>query len=237
MGWNIIPLMFSNLIGQILPGIIILILACFTIIGPNAAMKALLDQDIQSRIFSIGPAVAILFVSQSIGMLFGQMWTSTIGKLIWKAEKRIRKRKLLERLSEHNCMLKALHCIELSASVDDLPEAFVMRDHLHLSAPKEAARLLKVRAERRLCHAIAFGAILIAIFNLYFCIQTPSMERFVWEIILLVTAISSSIRSFRLVGFLTNGTVATWLCLASAEQLEFQKNKQRGNTKPTENEN
>jgi len=224
MNWISIPQMFSTLFGQILPGFVLLALLVATLLGPESAVGTLLEPEAQSRLFSAGAIVVALLVSQAIGMLMGQLWTSTVGRLMRKAETTINRRCSKERLDEHNRMLEGLNLPPLSILSEQLPEPFIMHDHLHLSAPQEAARLLKVRAERRQCHTLAFGAGLLALLNLHFCLQTPSLERVVWETALLLTVVVSSLRSYRLVGFITNGITSTWLCLASGKMLRFQTN-------------
>jgi len=229
MNWNLVPHMFSNLVGQILPGFVLIVLFSLTVLAPQGAVDALLDSDVQRRIFSVGPIVVVLFLSQAIGMLLGQLWTLTIGRLLKNTEAGIARQKMAERLKEHNDMLTGLELVPLPISAHQLPAAFVMHDHLHLSAPSEAARLLKVRAERRHCHALAAGAGLLALINILWCISEPSSGRFAWEIALLGVTVTCSLRSYRLVEFLTNGITATWLCLASGEQLGFQIASQSGN--------
>lgn len=222
MNWVSIPQMFSNLIAQVLPGLCLLLLFFATILGPKGATDVLLSPDMQGRVSSLVPIVTMLVVSQAIGMIVGQLWASLFRSAIDKMEARMNVHILTERLAEHNRMLTALRLPRLSVSANDLPETFVMHDHLHLAAPQEAARLVKLRAEGRYCHVLAIGAATLAICHIYFCIQTPSLERIAWEATLAFTAIVSFLRSHRLVRFRANGIIVTWLSLASGGQLPFQ---------------
>jgi hypothetical protein len=222
MSLSSIPLMFSNLIGQILPGFVVLFLFAVTILGPREAVNNILRPDTQGHIFSIGPILISLALSQAIGMLLGQAWTSIFGRALRKFEKRVEREHIEKRLVVHNRTLKALKLAPLSLSAVDLPEAFVMYDHLHLSAPDQAARLLKVRAERRGCHVLALGAALLAVLNFCVTVQPLSPERIGWEVVLWCAAVASVLRSHRLSRMLTNGIATTWLSLASARRLPFQ---------------
>jgi hypothetical protein len=222
MKWPSIPQMFSNLIGEVLPGLVVLILFVATILGPKGALDALFDANIQRRVFSIGPLLTVLALSQAVGILLGQFWSSLLGRALQKAEARIEREHLGRRLAVHNHTLVALQLAPLSLSLGDLPDPSVMYDHLHLSAPDQAARLLKVRAERRNCHVLALGAVLLAALNLWLTVQALTPERIGWEVALLCTAVASVLRARRLVGFRANGIATTWLSLASAQRLPFQ---------------
>jgi len=230
MNWSSIPQLFSNIIGQILPGCVLLVLLCATVLGPTETLRAVTDPDIQSTVFSFGPVVVFLVVSQAVGMLIGQIWTSTIGRLLKNRETNIKKRVMKERFDEHDSIIKALCNPTLALPDFPLPEPFIMHDHLHLVAPEVAARLQKVRAERRNCHALGFGATLILFLNLYLFIHKPSVERIAWEVVLFLTAVACFLRSFRLFEMLNNGIVSTWLCLASAGKLPFQRSATPGDT-------
>lgn len=222
MNWSSIPTMFSNVIGQILPGLAILILFFASIMGPRGMFFALLDPNMQAKVFSLGPIITMLVVSQVLGMLIGQLWSSTLGRTLKKRDDSIIEKELEQRLTEHNCMLTALKHDRLAMDVQSFPELFVMHDHLHLSAPDQAMRLLKIRAERRHCHALTMGAAILALVHIRFLIGDHSLERMIWEIALISVALASFFRAQRLVGFQANGIAAIWLSLASAGKLAFQ---------------
>jgi len=78
---------------------------------------------------------------------------------------------------------------KLQLDADDLPPIYVMHDHVRLYSASEAYRLLKVRAEIRLCHAIIIGLLLIPIVNLICWIyyhESLLNDRAVFELIILI---------------------------------------------------
>lgn len=222
MKWSDIPLMFSSVLGQVLPGAVILILAFATMKGPILAFDLIIEPGAQQRVFSFGFSVTFLIAAYALGMIVGQLWTLTIGPMLKELEARTIKTRVNERLVEHEKLLTAMRLPELRLHAENLPAQFVMCDHLHLCAPEQALRMVKLRAETRYCHVVAIGAIILATVNPTLVSVSSVQERSIWEIFLLVIAAASIMRSHRLVGFATNGITTTWLSMASAKGLPFQ---------------
>ncbi|MHC4518384.1 MAG: hypothetical protein ACYTAS_07340 [Planctomycetota bacterium] len=104
----------------------------------------------------------------------------------------------------------------LSISVSDLPNVAVMRDHIREVNPANAARLLKVRAEKRLCEVLAVGFLALGLWNLvYLPFARPIGARLVLEALLLGGCYICHQRSFRAHFHIAAGTCHGWLYSAA----------------------
>ena len=118
----------------------------------------------------------------------------------------------------------------LALKSTDLPRTFVMHDHLRLVAGAEAQRLLKLRSEKRLCHVVVLGFLVLGLFNLGYIFFQPNADRLVLELLLVVSVISCWQRALRLEKQFVNGTCIAWLSHASAKKLLSQTGLQTDDT-------
>jgi len=143
----------------------------------------------------------------------------TVGRFVVQRLLRIQADCKEECLAAHNKALAALGKKPLSLKSADLPAAYVMHDHLRLAAPDQASRLLKLRAERRLCHVIILGFAALAVLRLVHINSASIASWIVAEAVLLVSVVSCWSRQLRLERYFTNGTCLVWLALASCGKI------------------
>lgn len=217
MKFDWIPQMFMDVIGRVLPGVLTLMACAFVCRGPSDAID-IFTKDGSSMI--TWPSLLIWFlVSYLIGFSLTQLWYQSLSGISKLREKAMRSECAAKMLADHNKMQRLLGQPELNFQASDLPRMFVLHDRLRFAAPAEAARLLKLHAERRVCHVLilSFGG--LAIVNAGYILRDPSLERLVLEAMLVLVVTSCWKRQFRLVKYFTNGTCLAWLTLASLGKL------------------
>jgi hypothetical protein len=213
-----IPNLFFDLLGRVIPGSILLFATYSVAVGPQAAIKDMVQRDL----FSMGLTILWLFLAYCIGLMGGQLWVSTFGKLIRKRELRIEDKVVRGALAEHNEAQAFLGEPQLSLDTDRLPRIYFMHDQLRLVAREEALRLLKLKAEQRLCHALFLGLTVLAVANFALLLIRPSFERVVLEVVLVLIVVGSWQRAMRMIEFYARGTCSSWFSFASAKQLLSQ---------------
>ena len=125
-----------------------------------------------------------------------------------------------ECIIQHNLLLKALGKPTIKIAVSDIPEVPIMRDHLRHIAFDDSARLLKVRAEQRLCEVMVLGLLVLLGIDILFLIiyglngvriglliALPFIAYFCWK------------RACRARQHLTRGATIGWLALIVSQCL------------------
>ena len=224
--WNLIPQLFYDFLGRIVPGATLILLAVLAIFSPSTTVNFILNSPEANKLFNFPMFLLFILVSYLIGFILSQLREIAVGKLLADKELRIEKECMQERLDEHNRVQQALGKHELIVDLAHLPRAFVMRNHIRQIDPSEAARLLKVRAERRLCQVLIIGLIILLLINLgiaYFHPEPKWPERFTLEFFFGVTALICWSRSRRLFRYFVNGSCVAWLIRASSGEIPVQK--------------
>jgi hypothetical protein len=131
MNFNIfIPQIFYDLIGRLIPGFIILVLACILLIPLGTLEKYILQEHFPATFFFF----IVLLFSYFIGAVLGGLWFGYLDK---KNDKKIR--------SDHN-LAKLLEIMSFKYDV------------IQYYRPDIGARLAKLRSERHFCGVIQFGS-------------------------------------------------------------------------------
>ena len=120
-----------------------------------------------------------------------------------------------------------------------MPRIFVMQDHLRDGSEGEALRLLKLRAEERLCHVLVIGFGLLSIANgLNLALIEMTRSRWTIEGALILGIVASYSRAKRICGYRINGTCVAWLirCSKRLAELGGTKNMLSKADAPTQRE-
>ncbi|MCI0565441.1 MAG: hypothetical protein MN733_43810 [Nitrososphaera sp.] len=214
MLWRLISQTIYDLIGRIVPAAVVLSLVFVVLQLPTLRE---LPGTISWLKESTNTATGMLGVlaAYTVGVVMGQIYSVTLGKLFSGRDKTIENECLQKCLLEHNCTLEALGRKPLHIDLVHLPRTFVMHDHLRLVAPTEIPRLLKVRAERRMSEVIMLGAVVLSVFNAVFLVTQFSSYRLILEVILALTALGAWRSADRRLKNFTNGTMIMWLMHAT----------------------
>lgn len=219
--WNLIPQVFYDLYARVIPGALLLASTILVFFEPEKAINILFTP-VEGKLFAVGFFLLWLLISYFCGFVINQLSELTIGVLTKKRDKVVEKNKQAKCLLEHNGLLRSLGQPVLTIKAEELPQAYRMREHIRHVAPDEAARLLKVRAEWRMCQVLFLGFILLMIPNTIFLIMQYGISRIILEIFLIILSIICWYASIRLHVLLINGTTISWLNFISAGKLPLK---------------
>lgn len=217
--WNFIPQLFYDFLARIVPGAILIFGSALVNFGPRRVAEYIVTPPEGSKLFGFGPVIIFVLVSYLIGLLFGQLWAGLIDPLTENGRRELRKECKRKCLTRFNDLLKAIGKPKLKIRANGLPKTFVMREHLRSIELSEVSRLLKVRAERRLCQVLILGLGYLAIINLGFIIIDNVYKRVGCELVeawilegalafVIVVCLSRLGRSYK---HYVRGTCFTWL--------------------------
>ena len=158
---SLIPQLFYDLIGRVIPGATLLIYALIIFQGPEEAAKHLTSwslyvaeagapsyKDLPTTMILLGNLLA----SYVIGALLGSLWN--LISFIAVGQKH--KERILEAFDTTPSGLRQID-LEKKGYIDKI--AFIY-DYIHLRYPKAGARMAKLRAEQLMCGSISIGAVL-----------------------------------------------------------------------------
>jgi hypothetical protein len=209
--WNLIPQAFYDLLARILPGAILIIASACVFLSPGVVSTFVFASPESMRLFTFGPMLLWGLLSYTTGFLITELWELTIGRILERTGRKNEDEWRKESLEEHNRLRRADGREPLSIDVTQFPRVSVMRDHLRHVTASEAARLLKVRAERRLCQVLIIGLGGLAIVNICYLIAAPTIERAVMECAMALAVIACVAKACRLYKQFTIGTCVAWL--------------------------
>jgi lipopolysaccharide export LptBFGC system permease protein LptF len=147
----------------------------------------------------------------SAGFVLGQVWEMTLSGVASRLERRLEQKRKQECLEAHNKTLAALDLRAVAIQESDMPETSTMIEHLRAKAPSEAARLVKIRAEKRFCQVLFLGLLPLAAISLARAFGQASTEYFAGFAALLLIAWLSWQRALRFHAHMTRGACIAWL--------------------------
>ena len=205
--WNVIPQLFYDFLARIVPGITLILFTILVISGHDSILAA----EKSSQITFIHMCL-LLLGAYLVGFLMGQVSDVFYKCFLKKKYNVIEKQHKQECLDQHNKVLKAMGKPELRLKIDDLPTTPFMRDNLRHVEPADAARLLKGRAERRLCEVFTVGFIIIWILDIIvFFSVGRNLERTILLFCLPLLVVICWFRALRGHRHITGGTTVGWL--------------------------
>lgn len=218
--WGIIPQLFYDFIARIVPGFTLTLLTLIVIPGYSNIVRAERLNEVTYLSVCLGILVAYL-----VGLIMGQISEMTLKKLLKVRYKKIENERKVKCLNEFNKVRRLLGKPSITSRASNLPEVSIMHDHMRYFEPADAARLLKLRAERRLCEVFITGfaiiwlvyieVLFINISFLFISISFLYNGSFVKGIILFLSLPLLSIifwkLALRLHEHLTDGATTGWL--------------------------
>ncbi|AEB08000.1 hypothetical protein [Desulfobacca acetoxidans] len=223
--WTLIPQLFYDFLARIVPGAILLLGLVLVIFGPSDTATFLTTNQAVS-LFSPYHLLLVILISYFTGLIAGRLFEVSIGLMNAKRYDLLEERCREECLAEHNKLLCLLNYPPLTINPADLPRDFVIRDHLRIILPTQVPRLLKIRAERRLCQVLMVGFILLFIMNLFYYSNSPS-ERRLLAVFFALAFWVCWINEQRLHRYLLTGTLSLWLMQTSPGQSPLPKSDEK----------
>src|SRR5271157_502711 len=132
MIWGVIPQVFYDFLGRIMPGAAVTTIAALVVYGPEKAADFIVASPHRTDLFAFGPLMIWLLGSYLVGFVTAQLWDMTLGRLTKTTEKALRDDAVNERLLEHERVQAALGRPVLGLHPGQRPAVFVMLDHLRL---------------------------------------------------------------------------------------------------------
>jgi len=172
MNWSWIPQLHYDFIGRIVPGVTLIGASILVGVGPATAIHSLLGECPSERYFTFGAIVTTVLAGYLLGLLLSEVWQQTIGRVLKKHEDEVEKEEFKRHFDAHK-KLMAHSGTPFSLGLEDLPKRCVMRTQLRHVVPSDVARLLKLRAERRLCQVLILGLAALSIANLWPLVRDP----------------------------------------------------------------
>lgn len=236
MPWSLIPQISYDLIARVVPGAVIFIMAYLTLWGPEAAIRNFITVSSQQNVFSFGTVLLGIIFSYILGFILAEWWIITFpwwSKIFHTFHKRLSTNKKTEdiktsqpgskspsenyfetAITQYNKIRALSGKNALTFTGRDLPYDYVMHDHLRVYSESEAYRLLKLRAEQRLCQCLYIGFTLLAIMNIVCWIK--GFRFFAWdramlEGILFVSMYAFWRRNYKTEKYMMNGICNMWL--------------------------
>jgi len=214
MPLSLIPQVFFDLIARVIPGCVVVITWYLTILGPNKALNTIITASSKQNIFNFWSFALLIILSYILGLILNELWSLTFKRIKDKILKGKKKKYIESCISENNKIRKCFGESELRLTHEDLPSLHVIHDHLRLFSDSEAYRLLKLRAEARLCEALFTGLLPLPIINILFWYNYSRlfmMDRFFIELTAIVAIIVFWRKSNRFEKFYIRGTCISWL--------------------------
>ncbi|UCE99123.1 MAG: hypothetical protein JSV82_08065 [Planctomycetota bacterium] len=209
--WSFIPQLFYDFLARIVPGSIVMVLTAIIIFGLGDFDSFSLSGLEQVEQLTFVRVFIWVLEAYLIGLILGQISEMTLARLLKKKFKKIEKESKTKCLEQHNRIADALGKPVLRIKADDLPAIHSMRNHLRHVDPADAARLLKIRAERRLCEVLIVGFSILWPIDLIFLLLETNAERLILIILIPVLTIIFWARVLRAQRNLANGTTVGWL--------------------------
>lgn len=178
-----IPQLFYDLIGRVIPGTTLFIIAFYVIQGHKDFLQTL--EPGANLSFSI--VVAVLFASYLTGALLGGVWFFITKKLLKNEE--------LEK--ELKDISKDIFQTSDKAKIKHLNFIGLVYDHILLWNPSAGSRIAKLSAEQHMCGVFILGTFILAIVNVG--INFSAAKGVIWmSIYLLIGTLASLILYFHL---------------------------------------
>ncbi|HHT9123544.1 MAG TPA: hypothetical protein ACFYEF_11810 [Candidatus Wunengus sp. YC63] len=216
MPWSVIPQIFYDLIARVVPGATILLLGYLTLLGPTKAIHTFFVEVSQKNTFKLGTYIPLFIVAYILGFILRELWVIAYKKIQKKWPSQPKENQIESAIDYHN-KIRVIHGKKpLNVKKGDLPPIYIMHDQIRLFSDSEGYRLLKLRAEQRLCHALVIGVLLLAMMNVGCWITEAKLfilERVLLAIILPMVIYVFWRRSHKFGNYYEQGTCTQWLLL------------------------
>lgn len=213
MPLSLIPQIFYDIIARVVPALVLVVAWYTTILGPGRAIDTITANQDTFSFWSFGLLVMLSYI---LGFALDQLSSLTI--------RRIKRRTMRDRragyrrscIRETNRIRKSFEESKLGFEEKDLPSVHAMHDHVRLHSDSEAYRLLKLRAEVRLCEVLFLGFLFLPVINILCWVNDSRsfmLDRAVLELALIVAVVAFWKSSERFEAFYILSTCRSWLLL------------------------
>lgn len=193
MSLNFIPQVFYDFIARLIPGSILIWSSYLIYFGPSISiehLKKILNNEWDINFLLI---IVTLLIAYIISIIFNGLWTlisksfDLVKKLFshTKQNEQIRNDTKTEDIQKAKQVVKA---IQNSENIE-IPSTPFVYDYIRLKRPNIGARLVKIKAEIRMCKVLIFGWIILIFLNLFNLLTLSIKEFLIIECTLLISTI------------------------------------------------
>jgi hypothetical protein len=186
---SIIPQLFYDIIGRIIPGVVLLFCIFMVYFGPENTAKfftsivgkkeQVVEVSFYLFLISVILSYVVSNIAQGISVIFSkknkkrkrEKWKEVLDDL----------RSDLEKVTDNLLLNKKIR-------VEDIPSTGFIYDYIRLRLPSAGARIAKIRAECHMCSVFVSGMSGIAVWNLVNIIASPTKIEIIMELGFLVSA-------------------------------------------------
>lgn len=214
MPLSIIPQIFYDLIARVLPGMIVMVIWYLAVLGPTKAWIIFKTEHAGSNFFYFWSVFIILVFSYVVSFILNELWHIKFEAIKKNRKKEIKINPIKLSLDQDAKIRKSLQEDTLELNVEDLPETYVMHDNLRLHSESEAYRLLKVRAEIRMCEVLFMGLLITLFLNIIFWVvdfKLLMLDRLILEILVIISSYTFWKAGIRLERYYNGGVCRIWL--------------------------
>lgn len=144
MNWGVIPEVFFDIIGRIVPGTLLILAAVAVSLGPNTAIAKIADMP---RSLGVAALLILAILAYFTAIVTKQIWDWVYGLLL--------------------VIRRGKRSAEQTLVDDVLVTIYEARSEL----PAEGYRLLKIQAEKNLCEVMIIGLILLLPVNVWLWLE------------------------------------------------------------------
>jgi hypothetical protein len=178
MDWGLIPEIFYDTVGRIVPGLFIIIVSIFLFLGPSEAVEYLLLQLADASIWTF---LFLALFSYVIAIIMKQPWEVAILIRGWQEERKANAKKSETGIGEG---VSTEETSESSSDTSGFLQDDLILQYLRLKHPSEAYRLLKLQAEKNFCEVLITGLSILCLFSIL--TMLVSNKRLIEDVYLLV---------------------------------------------------
>lgn len=193
MNFNFIPQVFYDLIARLIPGSILIWSLYLVYYGSSAIiehLKKILNNEWDINFLLI---IATLLTAYIISIIFNGLWTlisksfDLVKNLFFhtKQNEQIRIDVVTEDIRKAKQVVKAIQNDENI----EIPSTPFVYDYIRLKRPDVGSRLVKIKAEIRMCKVLIFGWIILIFLNLFNLFTLSINEFLIIECTLLISTI------------------------------------------------
>lgn len=190
MNLNLIPQVFYDLIARLIPGLILIWSSCLIYFAPSIRIEHLKKLFAATRELNLSLIILALLIAYSISIILNGLLTllsdlsSLFKKLLLPYEQN--RQELIDVTTKDKLKVKQATKTIQNDEDTEAPSSHFVYDYIRFRRPDVGARLVKIKAEIRMCKVLIFGWIILIFLNFYNVPNVSTREFIIIECTLLI---------------------------------------------------
>ena len=211
MSLSLVPQIFYDLIARVVPGFVVILAWYTAVLGPDKAISTIINN---RNVFEFWLFALLVTLSYVLSFILDELWSLTFYKINHNITENKKGEYIRSCVDDNNKIRECFGESNVEFKGGRLPSVYAMHDHLRLYSESEAYRLLKVRAEVRLCEGLFIGFLFLPIINVLFWFndsKTFMPDRAALELLVIFAIFTFWKGRNQFEKFYTIGTCRSWL--------------------------